>query len=463
MGMGYDYSAFGEQDTELSLAGKYYKIPFMINLSTQIPLSFNHLDNEGLLVNRYYLYEFSTSLSSGYSFNIKKQNLKIGTSLKWYQEKFLNENISSLITDIGFIAPISIPWLNFLPTKTEQISLSASLLNFGGVLSNSKSYSNLIKNNLYLPSSIIFGFNFAPVWLKNYKIEFATSLKLYPFEPSIESTLEYSAGGRMIFFNILYIRSSINKNFYFWDLNIGIGIEYIFSYVYTLQINYNIKPITGFGISHQADIKFSFNYENTIDKINQQKNEYSEIQNNITQDVTTILNNALNEYKLEFGTYPKILTELLPLLKLKYNLNVIPQPSNGYLDYDFYLGKVFIKDNNTNVSYQDVIYLKDKTRILATIITTENNEILIKTNIGERSILKSNIAYIINLKIDLLNSEILKIIQSYIDEFKIAYNQYPKSIEELKQYLKTKLILNIPQPSHGILEYDANTGNVTLK
>ena len=78
------------------------------------------------------------------------------------------------------------------------------------------------------------------------------------------------------------------------------------------------------------------------------------------------------------------------------------------------------------------------------------------------TIQKSNIKYIFSKVLNDLDDQLVKTVQTYIQNFKRERGRNPRDMAELTQFLTRYNIQRIPQPSSGQYQYNRQAGTIKV-
>ena len=454
----YLYGGFNNNYTSFLILKRFWKMPFSLSTTLLIPQNIDYLADTGEILGSANYLESVTSLGTAYEFNIYRQKVYVGLNLKYYLSRLHIYTSHSFASDLAFTLPFKIIKWDLLDRNpdNENLHVTVSFLNMGSPI-------RYIQQSYNLPTSLLLGAHWNMVDFTNHQIDLMYGMKFYLTENRPYSWLVNSIGVQYSLYNILYVRTGAKYEQEKIKMNFGIGLGYVISENYIFKLDYDFNAGTFYKLDqeHNISLKFSLKAINYSSKISETTKTIENTARTMENLIVDIVQESINEYKTRNGYYPEDLKALQSILKEKYGLETLPQPTEGVLHYLPKEGQVVIIKKN-NDEFKETIVFKDGSRILGKIEKDLGDNLFIVHQYGSMTIPKNSVEKIEVFESANIDDKIVKDIQQYIFQFQKMKGRYPFSLKDLEQYIYLFGISKLPVPKKGMLSYNDKTGLVKL-
>ncbi len=333
----FDQGPFVNRYFGLLGSKRFYNYPVGFLLDLHIPYIFEEIDNEGFIIGANSIYSIQIGLMSAKSFRFKKYQWHLGIGLNLYYSRLFTFDTFSFAFNIGALFPVTIPILTQYTNYIGDILLiSLSFTNLGLPLT----YLNT-KNNL--PYATQIGLSWQALSLNLHTLTLLTNIKFYFTKSELSDNFIYSSGVEYKFFNLVFIRGGLSRDYQRTDFNMGCGIQYMDNDLYSIQIDYNFHPGGELDHGHQVNLKITFLYDNFKDKFKRSTRAHERELQKIYQQVIDKLEKYILDYKLSHGHFPHNLQELINYIQSHDAKETLPENILEMVEYHTETGKINFK------------------------------------------------------------------------------------------------------------------------
>ena len=459
-GISYEEGLFANRYLNLYTAQNINSFPFAFSTALLIPQGIDIISNLGIVSGKANIFEIYFTFHASNKVRLGSTELWIGYGAKGLYGELEKVQYGTFVLDLSFMVPVSAKFLKIKGLKHKSYNnlfFNLTFSNFGVPI-------KYINGSTHAPATFDFGFNYVVLHVNSHKLDIVSGAKVYIFEGTFIDRIIPSLGLQYLLFNIAFIRWGFDWSNDQANFNVGLGVKYNIYGKYTVQVDYNLGINPSLSFTHSVGFKFSYNVSSYSDEFFEVDKLQKEIGFSYNSDLLKKLQKIIEKYYEKNNQYPSNLDVVTDIFKKKERHTGVVQPLKGFFSYNPNFGKLaIVSENSFSKEQQLELTLKDKSRLVGSIVTTNQDAFIFKHSQGELTVKKDSVVSIQSVAFKKIDINIKNLVQDYIYDYKKTKNgKCPSSLDELTIFLSQYGIEQLPQPSSGSLNYNPNNCLVSL-